>query len=389
MTAARARKPKPLRMLELCAGLGAMSYVWTRVLGQELAGLVEIDEFCRALYAQNFPGVPVRADIRSVWGYDFGHVDVVCAGFPCQPTSHAGKRRGQEDPRWLWPQVLRVVQVYEPAWVLLENVPGLLTLGISDVLRDLDATGYEYWPVVFPAEAAGAPHIRERVFIVAHANHRQCFRPEQSLRARGVPPCACGEAERAVGDTHGSGMEGDRPEGTVGNAARADVADTSSERERSADHEANPVATSRKARLVPGRRGQLLAHPEREQCDGLASLRERNERDRQDTGRPQSTDDASARPTGGRGTGGVEPRVGRIVDGLSAWMDGVKWPAGRGAEQYEWEAPRTLSRAESKADPYRTERVKALGNAIVPQQVAPLLAAICAAALMEREGWLE
>lgn len=165
-----------MRMIELCAGVGSMSFVWTHVLGQELAGQVEIDPYCRALLAQHWPDVKRMADIREVIGDEFGEdVDLVAAGFPCQPASVAGKRGGASDDRWLWPEVLRIARRIQPAWCLFENVPGLISMGLDGVLADLDAAGYEAWPLVLPAASVGAPHLRERVFIVAkptvHGNH--------------------------------------------------------------------------------------------------------------------------------------------------------------------------------------------------------------------------
>lgn len=95
---------------------------------------------------------------------------ILTAGFPCQPVSLAGKRLAQDDDRWLWPEVARVIRVVRPPVVILENVPGLLSRGMGDVLRDLAACGYDAEWDCIPAASLGAPHIRYRVWIVAHPN---------------------------------------------------------------------------------------------------------------------------------------------------------------------------------------------------------------------------
>jgi DNA (cytosine-5)-methyltransferase 1 len=95
-------------------------------------------------------------------------VDVLAGGFPCQPVSHAGRRLAQDDERWLWPEVARLVRLLRPRAVLLENVPGLLTAGFGDVISDLAACGYDAEWDCIPAAAVGAPHRRDRIFVVAY-----------------------------------------------------------------------------------------------------------------------------------------------------------------------------------------------------------------------------
>lgn len=103
---------------------------------------------------------------------DIPYVDVICGGFPCQPVSCAGKRKGKEDERWLWPEFYRIVCEVKPRWVLVENVPGLLSADsgwlFAGILRDLASSGYDAeWNIV-SAASVGAPHLRKRVFVVAH-----------------------------------------------------------------------------------------------------------------------------------------------------------------------------------------------------------------------------
>lgn len=102
-------------------------------------------------------------------------VDLVCGGFPCQPFSCAGKQRGAADDRYLWPEVVRCLSAIRPTWFLGENVPGLLHLGIEQVLSDLEAIGYQTQILGIPACAVDAPHIRQRLWIVGwNSDNRRC-----------------------------------------------------------------------------------------------------------------------------------------------------------------------------------------------------------------------
>jgi len=122
---------------------------------------------------KHWPGVHRVTDIRDFPDRDYGAITLVSGGFPCQPFSAAGKRRGTEDDRHLWPQMRRVIQAVKPSWVLAENVSGLLSiesgLVFESVLTDLEAEGYETWTGLIPALAVGGPHIRFRIFIIAHS----------------------------------------------------------------------------------------------------------------------------------------------------------------------------------------------------------------------------
>src|SRR5215472_15316574 len=161
-------------------------------LGLERAGMrcrwqVEIDPYCLAVLRKHWPDVPKYGDIRTLTGDELEPVDLICGGFPCQPVSLAGRRRGAADERWLWPEFARLLRVLRPRFALLENVPGLLApvpvlefnpgpriIGwkrppIEEVLRDLATLGFDAEWDCIPAAAVGAPHLRYRVFIVAYA----------------------------------------------------------------------------------------------------------------------------------------------------------------------------------------------------------------------------
>ncbi|WP_374679425.1 DNA cytosine methyltransferase [Hymenobacter sp. J193] len=131
---------------------------------------VEKDPFCNAVSRRHFPHAHQYLDIHDV--YAPTPVDIISGGYPCQPYSAAGKRRGATDDRALWPQMLRLVDALRPGWVLGENVAHHVRLGLAAVLTDLEAAGYEVWPLLIPACGVGAPHQRERVWILAHTHDR-------------------------------------------------------------------------------------------------------------------------------------------------------------------------------------------------------------------------
>ena len=111
----------------------------------------------------------LHGDIFTLNGADYAGVDLLTGGFPCQPFSVAGKRRGAADDRAIWPEMLRVIREAKPAWIIGENVAGIVSMELDNILSDLEALGYSAWPLVIPACAVDARHRRDRVWIVAHA----------------------------------------------------------------------------------------------------------------------------------------------------------------------------------------------------------------------------
>lgn len=158
-----------MRYLSLFSGIGGFDLGFDRA-GMECAGQVEIDDFCRRVLAKHWPDVPRMADIREVAGNEFGTIDVICGGFPCQPHSIAGKQRGAEDDRELWPEMCRIIANVRPAWVVAENSPNIRKTILDSIFVDLETIGYTVGAVNIPACAVDAPHIRQRAFILAHTD---------------------------------------------------------------------------------------------------------------------------------------------------------------------------------------------------------------------------
>tara|TARA_A100001515_G_scaffold1481_1_gene1439 strand:- start:30509 stop:31354 length:846 start_codon:yes stop_codon:yes gene_type:complete len=155
-----------MKVGSLFAGIGGIDLGLERA-GMETVWQVEKDSFCRKVLAKHWPNARRYEDVKQVDWTGVEPVDVVSAGFPCQPASNAGLRLGERDERWLWPEVERCIKATKPRWVLLENVAALCRRGGPTVMRGLDALGYDAWWSVIPASAVGAPHFRARIFIVA------------------------------------------------------------------------------------------------------------------------------------------------------------------------------------------------------------------------------
>lgn len=158
-----------MRFGSLFAGIGGFD------LGLERAGMkvrwqVEIDPFCNEILEKHWPHVKRFGDIRSVGKENLEAVELICGGFPCQPFSKAGKRRGKSDDRNLWPEMFRVVEELRPSWVIAENVPKIRDIYLDEILSDLEGIDYSTGTIDLPAVAFGAWHLRHRIYIVAHSN---------------------------------------------------------------------------------------------------------------------------------------------------------------------------------------------------------------------------
>jgi DNA (cytosine-5)-methyltransferase 1 len=183
--------------LDLFSGYGgfALAAHWA---GYTTIGFCEIDPWLRERLAENFPGVPQHDDIKTLeadlvrhWIRAATHDDnaplhLLTGGYPCQPFSHAGKRRGTDDDRHLWPYLPPLIAELRPERILLENVSGHVRMGLDEVLSDLEDLGYASAPTVLPAAAVNAPHRRDRIWIA-------CCRSDTSQ-----PACTATELQPAL-----------------------------------------------------------------------------------------------------------------------------------------------------------------------------------------------
>jgi len=238
----------------LFAGIGGFD------LGFELAGMVckwqvEIDDYCNKVLEKHWPDVERYRDVKKCGKHNLEPVDVICGGFPCQPHSVAGKRRGAEDDRNLWPEFLRVIRETRPRYVVAENVPGITTSILESVLlgmenptiireenqdyftriytrqetlyldsikKDLEDLGYTVVLLNIPTCAFDAPHRRERIFVVAHTESKR--KGQLSIRQRGSYKTRT-YADRSGKDVANSDQQGLSITGTIRSQAKYSYAE--------------------------------------------------------------------------------------------------------------------------------------------------------------------
>ena len=309
---------------ELFAGIGGFSLAF-HATGQACTSwFVEREAYPQQVLAKNFPGVPIHGDIYDC--HDLPQVDIITAGFPCQPFSVAGLRQGDKDERYLVPEMFRVIQEVKPRVVLFENVPGFASIADGDTFKQfcgaLAKMGFHAEWGHLRASDVGAAHRRERWFCVAYrASHRlQIANQKQRGVRRHVTNSGQGMADRnpGIGDQSTDQIQTGRYAIDNGSHAMGNAASEGLEkRQGSQSWQTQPAI------IEPG-----------------------------------------ARPT--------ESRLGRVAHGLSARLDRHRWPARPGQHQHHWEPPRVTDQRDN-----RTARLKALGNAVVPQVVYPIAQSIC------------
>lgn len=367
----------------LFSGIGGLELGLEHATGGRVCWQVERDAWCRDVLAKHWPDAVRYDDVCTVNGLPA--VDLICGGFPCQDVSLAGKRAGFAGERSsLWREYRRIIADVGPRLVFVENVPGLLTAdngwAFGEVLGDLAALGFDATWDVFRASDVGAPHRRERLFLLAYRVSGGCDGVENG-------------ASRDILD----GSTPRREEGAdrVANGGQiGGLADSASLGGREPADEGVAIAARGGARLEPGRGGESLADTEqreggqRHDADVLGRRAGDAEQTRVGGGDRTGVDQvdpdgergaerdrgAIAASTQRAGTGGRSgrirggsalPRLGRDADGLPRGLDAHRWPAGRGEAQHPGEPPRAAAGV-----PQRAARLKALGNAVVPQVAA-------------------
>mgnify|MGYP003150205517 FL=1 len=321
-----------MKVIDLFSGIGGFSLGLESTGGFETVQFVENNEWCQKVLAKNFPGVPITGDIKNYEPKKSDGIGLVCGGFPCQPFSVAGKRKGTEDDRHLWPEMLRVIKSVKPKYIIGENVRNLTSIQdgmvFEQVCTDLENEGYEVQSFIIPASAVNAPHQRYRVWIVAYSDSigNQSILREKISRRK----------DTETSDTKSSGR-GDR-RNTISSASRderqsTNVADSESIKPREQTEWKRGKDTERGSDDSRGIKEKRSANVAYSDSKGLQGHRESSNRINEET---ITTTNSKGRSEGmDHKRFSVEPRVGRVAHGI----------------------------------PHRVDRIKGLGNAIVPQIV--------------------
>ncbi len=339
-----------LNVLDLFSGIGGFSLGLERTGGFQTVAFCEIEPFPRAVLKEHWPDVPCYEDVRTLTAdqlrSDGIAVDVICGGFPCQDISYAGGGAGLEGARsGLWSEIARLVSELRPQYVIVENVSALLSRGLGRVLGDLAEIGYDAEWHCIPASAVGAPHRRDRIWIIAYpkSNGRSCSRAgdqgrvNHSAGAVGVWPESCG-------NDAGFGTQ------IMDNAKRVGCEPW---RNDNCQHDGDQFSAT-------GEDASILAN----------SVRLRSEVALQ-----------HSRSSGAKTKIGKTNAVGSsgpfVADACSAGLS-VAWPVANGPDRQQsrglptssswWRIEPDVGRV-ANGVPFRVDRLKGLGNAVVPQVV--------------------
>ena len=304
-----------LKHLDLFSGIGGFSLGLEATGGFETVAFCDIDKYSKKVLKKQWPNVKQYEDIKELnYGRlkadGIGPIDIITGGYPCQPFSVAGRKKGEEDPRHLWPEYFRLIKELRPSWVIGENVSGHIKLGLDTVLENLESEGYSARTFSISASSVGAKHQRERIWIVA--NTRQ----------------------------HGGRIE---PTGNTESTGRGSLETT----EWSAD--TNTISRSSK---------------------GEETLANSVELGLEKHGHSETTESIKRGET--MADTNVEGRQGRIHRGQNKEWESQQRYFGRNSaahgqqEQNWWDTEPELGRV-AHGIPNRVDRLKGLGNSLVPQ----------------------
>ena len=322
-----------LRMLDLFSGIGGFSYAGEKLVGgYETVAFCEYDKHAQKVLRKHWPDTEIIDDVRELANDAErfrGSVDIICGGYPCQPFSLAGVRRGDKDDRHLWPEMLRIIQAVRPTWVCGENVAGHISMGLDEVLSDLEAEGYQARCFVIPAVAADAYHRRDRCWIVGYSE----LNGSSAAAVRGGPQEDGGRSSKGQGVAEQSARAGRPRDGQkVATGARTETMGDANESDSKGVNSRKPEPSEQGGRqgLASGR--EDVPNADSQRLQGVGQKRD---------------NEGSAGLCGGearweKSFWEPEPAVGRVANGI----------------------------------PGRVHRLRQLGNSIVPQVAARILWAI-------------
>ena len=366
-----------LKHVDLCSGIGGFS------LGFRMAQLsnpilfCDIEPWCRKILTQHWPDVPIYEDVKEIANDPERFIperpDILTAGYPCQPFSVAGRRRGEKDDRHIWPEIFSIIQSRRPTWTIFENVRGHITMGLDSVLADLEREGYSTRTFIVPAIGVDAPHKRDRVWIVSRNSEEIGMAHTEGNVSDGIRREADQESDRG-----NARMESEcsrdrqfvpRPSSTMADSRRIDQGSEEKSEWTSGDSSGCSLGSDSRSESENGlpRTRTNLADTESQQSsssNNRGEPREVSQSEQIQSGGSGGWSDVA--DTDGSRSSARGPGSGSGQEGNSGECDHESDQCTRGARQGLWPTEPNVGRV-ADGIPNRVDRIKGLGNAIVPQ----------------------
>ena len=340
-----------LNHLDLFSGIGGFSLGLEATGGFETKAFCDIEEYPRQVLQKHWPHVKQYKDIKEL-NYErlkadgIDSIDIITGGYPCQPFSVAGLKKGEEDPRHLWPEYFRLIKECRPTWVIGENVPGHIKLGLDTVIKDLESEDYSVRPFSISAASVGANHQRERIWIVAYSERNYNFNEEQRVNGE----------EKKISREHREDNS------TTGQSSRTSTARTQSDSHvvnsdsiRSLQHTETTKETSRR-----GTETSSMS------TSDVANTNEWKNNTRNES-KPREEEQFKFSPNSSSERGVVAN-----TNGEGSQRYGSEYELRKSQEERKtswsrwWDIEPNVGRV-AHGIPDRTHRLKALGNSVVPQ----------------------